>query len=92
MTVLQALCGAAAAEGGEAEEGQSQQQQPLLEFMLQALVPAALTRAVVREDVLDADVGRAQAEVYAGLWREVRESVRECIDGCGYRFDWFVYV
>lgn len=25
-----------------------------------------------REDVLDVEIGAAQAEVYAGLWREVR--------------------
>lgn len=71
MTLLQALDRHDGGDGGGAQGGEAGAAGGLLEFVLRATVPSAVIRAVVREDVLDADVGLAQAEAYAGLWREV---------------------
>lgn len=79
MTLLRALDRHEGGGNGANDAAAAAERGELLGFMLRALVPSAVTRAVVREDVLDADVGRAQAEVYAGLWREVRGWVGGCL-------------
>lgn len=125
MTLLKALDGSSGNGQQQLQQQGGGEGQELLELVLKALVPSALTRAVVRcvrawvvvlclsaccvractcmcvykmvcdtrddghqlhsppmksigrsfihpsDDLLDMDVGREQAEAYAGLWREV---------------------